>query len=96
MAQPARQDGERPLTSAEERGLDDFQKSQRWFLDHEKEMLRTHAGKFIAIQSGVLIAASTSLDELLRGVPPDCDRSSLFIRRVPASSEETDDVIPWI
>ena len=91
-AEPSR-DEDRPLTTLEVQGLEDFQASKRWFLSHEAEFMQSHAGQFIAIHRGILIAASPRFAELLANLPLDCDRGHLFVRRIPASDDP--DEILW-
>ena len=91
--EPVPQWEDRPLTPVERRRIEGFQASQRWFLGHEADLRASHAGQFVAVQDGVFIASAPNLDGLLAGLPLDCDRDHLFLRRVPASGDP--DEILW-
>lgn len=59
--------------------LRQFARNSDWFQEHADDVLEQYADQFVAVYGRRIVAASPDYDELLRQLPPECDRRVVFI-----------------
>lgn len=56
----------------------------RWFADNYEELQERHADKFVAVDSGKLLATHDSLDSLLKVIEGKVNLQTVLVEFVPS------------
>lgn len=68
----------------EKKLLEVGERNLRWFADNYEELQERHADKFVAVDSGKLLATHDSLDSLLKVIEGKVNLQTVLVEFVPS------------
>ena len=68
----------------EKKLLEVGERNLRWFADNYEELQKRHADKFVAVDSGKLLATHDSLDSLLKVIEGKVNLQTVLVEFVPS------------